>query len=304
MDFGITQATFGQRPFLQLSKTDFDQIVFARKGLFEIVGVEEKFDLLLENYKEIEQELLNLSLRNMMYGDLSWDTFNNQILVVNRRVLNFLSSTRLYLDHLMHSASTLSGVDAALHADVKSYTAEQYDSIVGYRILESLRNYTQHRGMPVRQLTIHYGRPGRVGLSADPLHTLTPSLEVKQLLEDPKFKKQIAQELRAMGEYVDLKPLIRGFVVGLGNVHMFVRDRLNEHVQNWEQLLIGALDRYTKEGDERFPDHVDVVERDDNGLFLSTHTIVRQMISRRKDFVAKNSKFPDYVTNYVTAESI
>lgn len=112
---------------------------------------------------------------------------------------------------------------------MKQKKSQEYDSCLGYRVIEALRNYAQHRGLPVHNLqynsTFHPDSPND---SSE--HSITPSLRVSRLKEEKKFKSSVLKELEAIGDLIDLKPLVRQYMESLGRIHCESKQTLGSFV--------------------------------------------------------------------------
>lgn len=119
------------------------------------MAVEERLDLVLGNYEELEQELLNASLSEALYDDPDdpWNASMGMMQRFARRLANLLTTTRAYCDQLPHAMNALYGHDSSQSAAVKAFFHGEYDTVLGYRVCEALRNYVQHRGSPIHEMT-------------------------------------------------------------------------------------------------------------------------------------------------------
>lgn len=79
---------------------------------------------------------------------------------------------------------------------MKAITSPEYDARLGYRVMEALRNYVQHRGLPLHSITVGGGwidtEEGRRRKEKTTLY-----LNVDTLAEDKDFKKDVLDELRS-----------------------------------------------------------------------------------------------------------
>jgi hypothetical protein len=75
--------------------------------------------------------------------------------IATRRLLNLMTATRLYLDSLPHHANEVLVNDPTTLASVKQAPSVAYDSALGYRVMEALRNVSQHRMLPIQNWTTH-----------------------------------------------------------------------------------------------------------------------------------------------------
>jgi hypothetical protein len=152
MQFGIAGLGMGAT-LIEISEEEFLRVKIAKQKIVRSLAVEDKFDLVLANYAEFEREILGLAVHQMVYFDLSWSSMRFDTQTLNRRVANLLSAGRLYIDQIMHDAGVLAGEDELLVELIRKKSSEQHDAKLGYRVMETLRNYTQHRALPVHQLS-------------------------------------------------------------------------------------------------------------------------------------------------------
>jgi hypothetical protein len=92
------------------------------------------------------------------------------ILNLNRYIMNLLTAVRTFLDHTERNLTHRHGKDSEQFQAFKKATAEAYDSSFAYRFLYKLRNYVQHRGMPIGKMSIN------TQLGAEPPPSMSQSL--------------------------------------------------------------------------------------------------------------------------------
>src|SRR3954466_11738182 len=109
MRYGITRRVFGNPIFIDIEEQRFRAVLQAKERLLQVIGFEEKFDLLLENLADLERDLLHLNLNQLLFKDLDWHGFRSDTRLLSRRLSNLLSSARLYIDQTKHELSTLLG---------------------------------------------------------------------------------------------------------------------------------------------------------------------------------------------------
>jgi hypothetical protein len=210
----------------------FNDVRAANTGLITVLGLEEKFDFILANYTEYEGELLRIALDKMVWGERDWSTYRQAKHTVNRRIVNLLSTSRLYIDQVHHDVTGISGPDAV--ASVRAAASAEYDSRLEYRVMEALRNHVQHRDVPVHELTL----PLLIDADTDPItlrHSVAPLLDARRLAADTGFKASVLRELRERGDTVPLTPFIREYLASLSRVHAVVRRVTDGVVEEWEQ---------------------------------------------------------------------
>ncbi|MDP2233287.1 MAG: hypothetical protein Q8K89_06600, partial [Actinomycetota bacterium] len=69
--------------------------------------------------------------------------------LMNRRLCNFLSSMRLFLDHIESRLKRTSGKNSVAVQEFKRRSSDVYDTVFAYRFAYKLRNYSQHFGDPI-----------------------------------------------------------------------------------------------------------------------------------------------------------
>jgi hypothetical protein len=152
MRYGITTLVLGSPGLIEISNQDYENIKQARRILFEALYLEEKFDLLTENYIEYETDLLALSTRYMIFRDQNYSWFRREQNLISRRVINLLTACRMYLDQSEHHLHNIYNGDSPKLTDLEVEKSFQYDGHLGYRVMEALRNYVQHRGSPIQTI--------------------------------------------------------------------------------------------------------------------------------------------------------
>jgi hypothetical protein len=92
----------GSSVLVDIDEAAYVEVKRAKDALVAMISVEQKFDLVVENYSDYERELLDLSLHQALRGDLDWAGSQDDIAAVSRRLANLLSAARLYLDQVNH----------------------------------------------------------------------------------------------------------------------------------------------------------------------------------------------------------
>jgi len=161
---------------------EYDRISRAKHALITTIAIEQKLDLLLENYVEYESELLDLAVRLIAFRDSQWHAFQRENLDVTRRLVNLLSAARLYVDQMNHDLGRLFDDADEIRAAVKQESSARYDASFGFRLMETLRNAIQHRSIAGILLKHHYGtdrsgvREGEARRSIPSCHRARPRL--------------------------------------------------------------------------------------------------------------------------------
>jgi hypothetical protein len=227
---------------------------------------------------------------------------------MNRRMVNFLSSARLYLDQVPQDLHTIDGKTSKQTDIFTEWRRKQYDSSCAYRVLEALRNYAQHCGFPVHAMTLNFKREDTNAGSL--MHAgLQLSVTIQNLKKDQKFKKGVLGELEAKADrqgYVNLTPLVREYVEKICEIHEAVRSGIAAEVASWDQMIISAVDRARTAFGGGFSGLSVVREsKDHEGDFIALDSadIYIAPIDWRKQLEAKNRDFSNLSSRYVTGQA-
>jgi hypothetical protein len=295
-DYKLTTWDEQATHYVRLSTAEFEEIRAAKANLLEALFIEEKMDIIIENYLELENDILASSARQMVQTDFSYSSAQSQRNRFSRRIINLLSACRGYLDQACHHISNIYGEDSQVAAAFVTSTHEQHDSRLGYRLMEALRNYVQHRGSPLHAVS-HGGRWIESDRGKQLKFTSRILMRVSDLAEDSKFKKPILDELKQFAkEEVDLQPFVREYVAGLSVIHQRLRDRLSHDLTNWEKVIYSALERFRLSFPEQAASSGNVFAMSANEeVWLSS-----EFIEARRRLNQKNRNLANLAARYVT----
>ena len=303
MEYGLKRLVLGSKAFVPISENEYCAISEAQAGLFEAVFVEEKIDLVVENYLELETSFLDSTARNMVLKNQDYQWAQLERSLFNRRLANLLSACRSYIDHSKHHIRAIlpKGADAIVRFE--NEFSHRYDTSLGYRVMEALRNFAQHRGFPIHA-SEYTGSWVGDGDDARLVFGLALYVKTKYLREDREFKKEILEELEKLGGRVDLRPLVRDYVGALGGIHELLREMIQHSVQAWEKVLMDAIERFKK----AYPQDSSVVGlaavQEIEGRFERPVAIFTDFIDYRKALQRKNTSFDKFSKRFLTGETI
>lgn len=95
---------------------------------------------------------------------------------------------------------------------------------MSYRVLEALRNYSQHRGLPIqvfgfRGEWIDHGKH-----TAKRLQSAVPQIVPEKLRRDPKFKRSVSAELISLKKAeIPLLPWVKEYLGSLSAINSYAR---------------------------------------------------------------------------------
>ncbi len=304
-EIGLWRSVLGAKHFLSLSTPSVTVVRRAIQDIYEFVEVEQKFDILVANFLELEEEMARRSLVQAYYADHSAKEMFEDKQAFNRRVINVLTAARLYVDQIMQHVKAFFPDDAVKEAELKSAIAAEYDSRLGYRVMEALRNYTQHRGLPLQGFT-HGSRwvnPNSPDKELE--YNVALNLVASELEADGKFKKATLAELKAIGGTIDLKPLARDYLEGLGTIHQAFRTMVKDKMEKDGLTLEKVRTEFIAGCTEDHPTvGLTLAERHENGTFTVIERYPKEALEYLEVLKGRTGNFINYSRRIVTTRPL
>tara|TARA_B110001454_G_scaffold122236_1_gene114113 strand:+ start:82 stop:999 length:918 start_codon:yes stop_codon:yes gene_type:complete len=212
---------------VSITEDQYQRVQHAFERLHELVLLEERFDAIAGGFLDFEKAML-AGMLDFTYagfkGGLHQMSVRRQL---NRLLMNALSAARGYIDHLPQTCGAVFGkADARTESCLKSLSAS-YDSMLGYRMFEALRNHSQHCGFPIHSISYAHQGEGEAPYSRSRL-SLSPIADTSELAQNEKFKRSILAEMKQLGSRVDLKPFLREYMRGIARAHYQFRGYATE----------------------------------------------------------------------------
>jgi hypothetical protein len=262
-------------PSIAITAEDFRDIRKAKTNLMTALGIEEKFALLVENYTDYERTLLDLSLKNMVQQGWLWDSFMDDMQMVNRRIANLLMAAALYADEISHDISGIFGRKSQAATDLRGTFETEAKQSLEYRVMKELRNHVQHRDLAVGKLSYpgsHQadGKSGvRFGIQVD--------LDADGLCSSPRIDPVAITDLQSPAAR-DMTAVLRKSLESLSRIHEVVRQltesEVDTHLAKMEDVLkvaqaeIGHLIGLA------------AIEQSDDGIRRETIPVFRELSER------------------------
>ena len=313
MKYAITPGVVGIRGSIDIPADEFTKLRSVQKHLIYVLNIEETFDLLLENYAEFESDFLRLSQRLSLFGEHGEPLGPRR--EVNRRLANFLSSARLYVEQVRQDLEAIYGIRSKpVGAFIRSCCKQR--ASLAYRAMEALRNYAQHRGFPVQTIIAKFERED-TSRGAQLRAGLRLFVNVQHLRENADFNSDDTRAVEELATRVDgngnvnLTPFVREYMERLCEVHESMRSRISADVAVREHTIIAAVDRARAAFGEDFKNFEGfklvagniVAEEEDCEEFLQpveSEEIYMKYMGWRRGLEIKNRDFGRLSAQYVT----
>lgn len=303
MNWAIRRLAGASTEWVSISQGEYASAVLALDTVLHVLELEEKWDVLIGNYEELEVELLRLTTEKAIHRHSTWHDGARNRRLLNRRVNNLLSSCRLYIDHLRHSFTLIFGEASPELSVIDAARHREYDSSFSYRLLEELRNYTQHRRLPI-DVEMTTFKPTTYGEESQVACALTPMLETANVLEDIKVKARFRPELESQPDRIDLKVHCRGYVHSLFKIHVTVRAQVAPRITQSEALITDLMARYATVHNHSLVGLHVVAQTDEEPYPIVTEKkpLFKEPLSELRAMQERNDLYPDFARHYVTGQ--
>jgi hypothetical protein len=174
----------------------------------------------------------------MVRRHLEYEDFFEPRAELNRRVVNLLTSARLFVDQSPQWLAAC-GHDAA---PIKAALGEKHSAKFEFRFMEALRNYVQHSGSAVHNLS--FGAKWLpTGSRERQEYSVTPYAQRKYLELDSKFKRSVLTECP---DQVDIMHATRVYLESLAAVHELIRKTIDQALKDARTTIESAIARYKR----------------------------------------------------------
>lgn len=241
MQFKLKIWALGSFPEIEISNEQFQSLYQSAEILKAAMAIEEKYELVISNFLDLEKDSLAVSSDYMVRRNNNYSEFFDIRSTFNRRIVNLLTSTKLYIDQIQQHVKICA---PELTDSVNNEFSKEYDTLFEYRFMEALRNYVQHRGLAVH-LVSHPAKwiedDGRLLEFQTKIYTQKTNLE-----GDKAFKKSVVLE---MPNKVELILSSRKYISAISRVHSFIRSNIDTVVKSSRDLIESTINQYEDAND-------------------------------------------------------
>lgn len=293
---------FSEENEIEFSKFQFCNNVI--NHLFEVIHLEEKFDLFMESYFDFEIELLTIGCRAMIFNlDLDYSSSYNRNLL-NKFLSSMLSASSLYLDQCDRHLTRIFGRNSSDLIKLKKEKENLRNQDTEFGFFLELRNHSQHHDIPIVGIKYFSGWTS-IGEDGKMKNVIIPYLEISNLERDTKFDKQLIEKIKTKNrneDLLDIRPIIRNFVESLGKFHISIRNEINKYLSLWDQTLIDLLKMVKREDSNLEDVFAFLISVNDDGKIINSRKIFPGLIDRRKIFEGKCIYFINLHKKFVSNE--
>jgi len=211
---------------VQITKEEFARLKRAKDTLTKLFLLTDNYRVVVESYRSLEKAKHDEELNYMLSSSAirSEDIIDLRV-TLNSQILGYLANARYFLDSTNRLLPKILSPEQV--RSFKKLQIGMYDSIREYRFIEALRNYVQHRGLPIHIVQHHNFLEDETNLdTSDQVVSLSLLSKRMTLKQDDKFKKAA---LDGMPEDINIIECVR--------FHMEVMWKLHDYlIRNHSQL--------------------------------------------------------------------
>lgn len=243
MGYYLRGAHIGPQTVVEISAARYELLAGARRTLVDAGAFEQRYELLLGNFMAFEMLCAEVSLRGTFEHEFRYGKWADVFSAANRHAINFLSTARLFADHVVRDFKHLALPE--LFADAaKRLLSEAYDATLGYQFVCELRNHVQHRAVSV------HGVRGR-SKGASWSEATIIYCQKKLILEDRgDFKMRVLDQLE---EHIDVLAMFRAYMASVSRVQMALRKLISQECIDSREAIELAMKDYASAQEEDGP---------------------------------------------------
>lgn len=288
---------FGKYPEIEIDKDRYVSICTAKETLLNGLEMEEKYEIFVSNYLALEEKILERAVQSMARNPHDYEDFFEVRMEFNIRMVNLLTAARLYKDQLHRHVRAIVPEVSNIKQEVEDLFSKEYDQNQQFRFMEELRNYVQHKGIPVHW-TQHNAYSDGTGPDRQLIYSMELASQKEYLREDKKFKKKVLEELP---DKIDLKIATRSYVESMSRVHSAARKFVEKRLEASRSILECARDEYQKIHPEKFIG-LSAMSFEGNQI-VDSKSILLDWDDIRLKLTRLNSELVNLTKRYVTGKS-
>ena len=243
MNYCLRVLAIGHPLKVELTQAEFEELREAKNTLTKFSCFTENYRVAVECYRAVERAKHEAELNHMLYSDFGYESSADTRVALNAPIVGYLSSTRYFLDSTDKFLSKiLSEQEVSTYKGLRS---EIYDSTPQYAFIEALRNYVQHRELPIHNVTYHnFLEDKKNHQDSDMVTALSLAASKETLRKDKKFKQAA---LEGMPDKINIVRCIRHHMEGLWKLRKHIMDTHSDIADSAREKVSKSIDRYETE---------------------------------------------------------
>lgn len=226
----------------ELSDDEVEMLSTATALVGAFNGSYSLYEICDENYRDLVEFYKQAAHRK----GISQESAHSTLIALNRRLLNYLSSFRTFIDHQERKLKHLQSSNQDWFRLFKDRTAFHYDRCFAYRFLWRLRNYVQHCGLPLGGFEV----TSRRDQDGNESRYFYAYFDRNSLIDNFDDWKTVKDDLEKQPERIEVMPHVHQLKSCLDDLAMLAAKIDLENLGAHWDFLAGLDDEVTS----RFPD--------------------------------------------------
>jgi hypothetical protein len=267
MPFTIGPPSKINQDFRQITEQEYASIELARDRIYWLFSFHENYDIVLENYRELETSLFSVTL-NFVVDRLFVDRreLDSHRRLLCRKLSNLLESITSLHCRLDRRTVEVFGRKSPERKLIEDLRKKYCQSSASYALMMELRRYSQHADLPVHALIQPNKWENRGDVQrARLVRTTVPGLNLSELFHDRMSDKAMLTALREkFGPVVPLFPEVRAAMSALSSFLKAIEQEFKEKQESWLKEIEDVTQQFTSSK----PGNVCVAKWDNEGTLV------------------------------------
>lgn len=299
-NYTLTRSALGQHPRIPITRAEYEDIQRATDFVHAVTDIERPFDLVIRSYIEFEKSLSNSAINHMIRLIDDRIVFLHEMQEHLMRLATLLTTCRMYLDQTDKSLKSAPLNTLELATPFSQAKSRQYDESFSYRLLEALRNFVQHQGQGIHQLT---HRAGWVGENEERRILFSTDVFVDPTaLHRADINAKFRTELTAYQDRLDLRVHARHYVERLGSIQADIRSWLGRSLSDAKAKILTKIEIFEALDPNRDSIGLVAAEKRSDGTLHSEIHLMRNSLRYLDALQTTNGTLVNLSKRYATSE--
>lgn len=262
----------GDNNKLPLTDKRYNEVINSFDKLHELYNFEVKFDFVAENYFELQKCLLENSLSNSLFhNNFKINDFFRIDRKINRKMFNFLSVAKLYVDQIAGCVKHLYPEEFEnVKKDIESFKTNDFAN----KFMIALRNHMQHYSVSTNLSSGFNDKTNKDRSERFLFFYETLILEAQSFMADSKNKKDFSNEIE-IDSKIEVLDILKDYFENLYKKHDEIRELLKSKKEEWINCINNVYSEYMQTFNFKFELEQDLLELhdEDKRIVVTTNTI-------------------------------
>lgn len=290
--YHLVYPVLGSFPSIKIEPEFVFSIMNSTDKLKVFLSIEEEYDFIVGNYLDLEKEILSIILKDSIKKPTGIYVIYENSRLISRKVLNFLTSTKMYLDQLSTKLHKIKGKASLSLIELVKVDRKNNETFI---LMNNLRNYMQHCGIPIFAVANmkKLGKQDQMYI----FHYCSLAISTAEFLKDPIMRKLYANKY-SKHESIDILRLIHVYFEEISLLHEKIRGALKVSLAEYKETIDNAFKIYASE----YPKVLDgwqkilgIIKKDTNGLFFefsrNSLDLIEKLQSENCSFTNMRARF-------------